>query len=253
MTRATKRLYRTVSVMPAESPQGPGERGADRGSAHLVCLDRRAIKTPRGRLLAAPSAELAEAIADEWRAQAERIDPAAMPLTQLTATALDRVAEARAQVIEALVGYAAADLLCYRAAEPAELAARQHACWQPLLDWAAVRWGAALSVTQGIVPLGQPADAIEALRAAVEDLDDWELTALASAAPACGSLVIGLALLDGRIEPDEAFELSQLDESYQIERWGEDFEAARRRQSLRDEVRDSWTFVTLRRAERGCP
>lgn len=241
MRRAAKRCYDAVSVMPAD-----GNADASRMVVHL---DGQAIMTPRGRLLAVPSADLAEAIAGEWRAQSERVDPATMPMTQLTATALDRVAEARDQIVDALVGYAAADLVCYRATEPADLVVRQHAYWQPLVDWAATRWDAALAVTQGIVPVSQPAEAIAALRAAVERLDDWELTALAAAVPACGSLVIGLALLDGRLDADDAFELSQLDESYQIERWGEDLEAARRRRSVRDEVREAFAFVTLRRGQ----
>lgn len=241
MRRAAKRFYDTVSVIAVDS---------DAGAARMViCLDGKAIKTPRGRLLAVPGAELAEAIAGEWRAQSERVDPATMPMTQLTATAIDRVAEAREHIVDALIGYAAADVVCYRATEPADLVARQHAHWQPLVDWAARRWDAALAVTQGIAPVSQPAEAIAALRAAVERLDDWELTALAAAVPACGSLVIGLALLDGRLDADDAFELSQLDESYQIERWGEDLEAARRRRGVRDEVREAFAFVTLRRGQ----
>lgn len=249
MTHTKQRLYDTVSVVPAEAvhPEAAGRR-ADGDLAHLVCLDGRTITTPRGRALAVPGAKLAEAIAGEWRAQSERIDLASMPLTQLSATAIDRVAEARGQVIEALLGYAAADLLCYRAEGPAELAAREQARWQPLLDWVGERWGAPLTVTRGIVPVSQSAEASTALRAAIESLDDWELTALAAAVPACGSLVIGLALLDGRIDADEAFELSQLDETFQIERWGEDDEAERRRRSLRAEVRCAWMFVALRRA-----
>ncbi|MEM5709694.1 hypothetical protein, partial [Elizabethkingia meningoseptica] len=113
-----------------------------------------------------------------------------------------------------------------RAEEPADLTARQHQRWQPLLDWAAEALGAHLVVTHGILPVAQPDEATAALRAALDALDGWQLTALAVIAQACGSLVIALALARGRIDTEEAFALSQLDESYQIERWGEDAEAA---------------------------
>jgi chaperone required for assembly of F1-ATPase len=234
----SERLCGTVAVSPAAF----GSR-----EPYAVCLDSRPIHTPGGRPLVLPSKALADAVAAEWRAQSERVNISAMTHTRLAVSALDRVAEARGAVIDMLLSYAGADLLCYRAEAPADLVRRQHEHWQPLLDWAAERWGAHLVVTGGIVPVAQPKAAIEALRAPVHALDDWQLTALAVIAQACGSLVLALALVEGRIDPAETFALSQLDETYQSERWGVDLEAAGRRQSLQQEIVEAWTFLMLAR------
>ncbi|MGZ8995121.1 MAG: ATP12 family chaperone protein [Rhodospirillales bacterium] len=235
----SQRFYKTATTSPAD--------GDATGLGFAVRLDQRPIRTPGGRPLILPRQALAEAIAGEWRAQSKRIDVAAMPFTRLAATAVDRVAEGKAAVVETLLAYAGGDVLCYRAEEPTDLMARQHQRWQPLLDWAADRLGAHLVVTHGILPVAQPEPAVAALRAALEALDSWQLTALAVIAQTCGSLVIALALAQGRIDAAEAFALSQLDESYQIERWGEDAEAARRRRALHDDIRDAWRFMMLAR------
>lgn len=236
---AGKRFYKTAAASPVD--------GGEEGSGFRVRLDGRPIRTPGGRPLTLPTEALAEAIAAEWQRQGERIDVASMAFTRLAATAVDRVAEGREAVIEMLLSYAGGDVLCYRAEEPADLAARQDERWQPLLDWAADHLGARLAVTRGILPVAQPEPAIAALGRALEGLDGWELTALAVIAQACGSLVLAFALARGRIGFEEAFALSQLDESYQIERWGEDAEAARRRRALHDDIRDAWRFMALAR------
>lgn len=236
-----KRFYKTATASPAD--------GAVQGSGYRVRLDGRPIRTPGGRPLILPTQAVAEAIAEEWQRQTDRIDVAAMAFTRLAATAVDRVAEGRAGVIEMLLSYAGADALCYRAEEPLDLVLRQQQRWQPLLDWAAESLGARLVVTLGILPVAQPEPALAALRRVLDAMNTWELTALAVIAQACGSLVLALALARGRIQPAEAFALSQLDESYQIERWGEDAEAARRRTALHDDIRDAWRFMLLARGD----
>lgn len=241
--QTSQRFYQTATASPAA--------GDDGGLGFRVRLDDRPITTPGGRPLILPGEALADAVAAEWRAQSKRIDVSAMPFTRLAATAIDRVAEGRPSVVDMLLSYAGADLLCYRAEGPEDLAARQHERWQPLLDWAADGLGARLVVTRGIVPIAQPEPAIAALRGVLEALDSWQLTALAVIAQACSSLVIALALAHGRIDAGEAFALSQLDESYQIERWGEDAEAARRRRALHDDIREAWRFMMLARGHVG--
>jgi len=206
------------------------------------------LRTPAGAQLRLGSRSLTEAIAEEWRAQGERLRPAAMPLTQLAYTAIDRVAPDPRPVLDELLGYAGTDLVCYRAERPAELAERQQRRWQPLLDDLARRHDVLLCVHQGVVPRPQPSAALECLGRHLSALEPIPLTGLASATSICGSLVIALALAEGRITPDEAFELSQLDETYQIENWGEDSEAAARRRSLRQELADIHRFLTLGQA-----
>ena len=168
-----------------------------------------------------------------------------MTLTRLANTAIDRVANDPASVIRELLAYGGSDLLCYRAEEPESLVARQQAQWQPLLDWLAQQHDAPLAVHPGIVPRPQPEASIAALERHLSGLAPLALAALAAAAQTAGSLVIALALAEKRIGPDEAFELAELDASFQIEHWGEDAEATARRQRLRQELGDIHRFLRL--------
>jgi chaperone required for assembly of F1-ATPase len=216
---------------------------ADRG--HGIALDGKPLKTPGRRDIIVPSTALAAAIAAEWDAQQHEVRPTTMPLTRLAATALDRVATERDKIARDVAAYAAADLVCYRADRPPALAARQHAAWQPLIDWAALHYDAPLRVTLGVIPTGQPQQSLNAFAAAVAAQDDFRLAALHALTAACGSLVIALALLEGRLHAAAAFAASQLDESFQIEAWGEDAEAADRRRALAAEIAIAARFLEL--------
>ncbi len=226
-----KRFYRRATSEPA-----PG--------GHRILLDDRPLRTPAGAEMLL-SARLAAAIATEWQDQPDEIRPLSMPLMRLASTAIDRVTPHRAGVVDELAGYATTDLVCHRAEHPPDLVARQHALWQPLVDWARLRYDAPLQVTIGVLPRPQPPEALAGLRSAVAALDPLRLTALHAAVTASGSLVIGLALLDGRLDPASAWEVSQLEESFQIERWGEDPEAAQRRAALRRDLDDARRFLDL--------
>jgi chaperone required for assembly of F1-ATPase len=218
---------------------------AARAGGFAIELDGKPVRTPAKAPLAAPNRALAAAIADEWRAQGERIDPATMPLTRLASIAIDLVAPRRDEVVAAIVKYAETDLVCYRAAAPPELVRRQHAVWQPLVQWVAERYGARLDVTEGVVPRDQPAAALGALRQAVEAYDDWALAALNLATAACGSVVVALALAEGRLDAGHAFAAAQLEESFEFEQWGEDSEQTRRRAILGDDIAAAARFLAL--------
>jgi chaperone required for assembly of F1-ATPase len=168
-----------------------------------------------------------------------------MPLTRLAATAIDRTRTQRDLVAAEAANYAGTDLVCYRAEHPPVLIARQHAGWQPLIDWAMQRYDAALAVTSGIVPQPQSPAALKAFAAAVVAQDDFRLTALHAMTTACGSLVIALALIEGRLDATAAFAVSQLDETFQIEAWGEDAEATARRRGLAEDIEAAARFVQL--------
>lgn len=225
-----RRFYRDATVA-----------GGDGG--HQVLLDGRPVRTPARRRLVAPTAGLAEAIAEEWQAQEETIEPARMPLTRMASTVLDRMPGQRAPAIEDLVDYAGTDLLCYRARQPLELVERQEHAWQPLLDWATRTYGARLTVTTGLLPVAQPEPMIARLRGSLEELEDWPLVGVHAATTALGSLILALALRAGRIGATAAVEASLLDELFEIERWGRDAEAERRHQALRREVQAADTFL----------
>ena len=207
--RAMRRFYRTARAVAA-------------GRGHEVALDGKPLRTPARRKLAVPGAALAEALAAEWEAQGEVVDRETMPLTRLVCTALDLVPERRPGLIAEVANYAGTDLVCYRAAEPPALARRQEAAWQPLVAWVAERYGACLAVTTGLAPVAQAPAAQAALRAAVAGRDDLTLAGLGFATRALGSLVIALALLEGRLDAAGAAEASLVDERYRIERWGAD-------------------------------
>jgi chaperone required for assembly of F1-ATPase len=227
-----KRAYREARAAPADG-------------GWSIFLDDRRLLTPAKAALLLPTRGLAEAVAAEWEAQAERIVPTSMPLMRLAATAVDRVAPRREQVVDEIAGYAATDLVCYRADRPADLVARQRAVWQPLVDWATLRYDAPLLVTTGVLPQPQAPAVLTAIRRAVAAFDALHLVALQSATTACGSVVIGLALAERRLDVEAAWQASQLDEAYQIEKWGEDAEAAGRRADLRRDIAAARRFMDL--------
>lgn len=230
-----KRFYKKAEVAP-----GAG--------GHGVVLDGRLVKTAGKHDLIVPSLALATAVAAEWEAQQGKIRRDAMPLTRLAGATIDRDAAQHGAVVRQVADYAGTDLVCYRAAHPPALAARQQAVWQPLLDWAAERYAAPLTVISGVIPSSQPAASLAAFTAAVAAYEDFALTALRAATAACGSLVIALALLEGRVDAGEAFAASQLDESFQIEAWGEDREQAQRRAALSAEIAAAARFLALLRS-----
>lgn len=219
------------------------------GEGALVRLDGRVLKTPARAELRLPTLALAEAIAGEWRAQQEEIRPQSMPLMQLAATAIDRVTADPDFTRREVVRYGDTDLLSYRADEPATLAERQAAEWQPLLDWFRDRYDVQMKVTAGIVAVAQPAELKPRLERVCAGLDAWQLTALHGATTNTGSVVLGLALLDGRLDADSAHRSALLDELHQAERWGEDAEAATRRAGLLADLQATARFLALLRAK----
>jgi chaperone required for assembly of F1-ATPase len=228
------RLYQRAAAMPA-------------AGGHGIALDGRLIKTPGQRNMVVPSAALAAAVAEEWDAQQDEIRRETMPLTRLAGVTIDRSAAQRAAIVRQVAHYAGTDLVCYRASRPPELAARQQAVWQPLIDRAAERYDAPLMVTNGVIPASQPAASLAAVAAAVAAYDDYALTALHAATATCGSLVIALALLEGRLDAGEALAASQLDESFQSEAWGEDAEEAPRRAAFAADIEAAVRFIVLLR------
>ena len=223
-----------------------------------VTLDGKIVKTPARRPLVLPNDLIAGAIAGEWSAQGETIEPDSMPLMRLAATAIDRIADNRDSVIDEIAAYGETDLLCYRTAEPEDLNARQAEGWQPLLDWCAEHLGAELEVTEGVIAEPQDSAATEALRAAVDGHDGMSLAALHTITTATGSLILALALSRGRIDAKTAWLLSRIDEMFQAERWGIDRESLAKTERLRATLFASARFLRLCNhgkitAERGDP
>ena len=238
MNVSRQRFYREVSI------------GSHPGGGYSVLLDGKAVRTPAGSAFVLPNLQVAEAVADEWRAQEDKINPPTMLLTKLANTAIDRIAPDRAQAVRQIAAFARSDLLCYRAESPADLVERQDRIWNPLLEWASATYGIRLQCGSGVTYIEQPADALVVLEQAISQLTDFELAACHAAATSAGSAIIALALAAGHIDAGNAFSAAQLDEAYQAERWGMDEEAARRSQKKFVEMLVIAQFFALLRGRR---
>lgn len=210
-----------------------------------VQLDGRGVKTPAKSPLIVPTMAMAQAIAAEWQAQDEKIDPLSMPVTRSANAAIDKVSIQFDEVADMIADYGDADLLCYRADSPKELCARQAEAWDPLLDWAGETLGARLEPREGILHSPQADEAISKLRARVHEFSPFQLTAFHDLVGISGSLIIGFAATAGYAAPDALFDLSRIDENWQIEQWGEDEEATEIAQKKRGEFVHAFTFFGL--------
>jgi len=216
-----RRFYEMVTI-------AAGEAGHEGQNGYRLCLDGKPIRTPGRRTLAAPGAELARALADEWAAQGEYIDPVKMPLTRLANTIIDGVGAAQEQVAAEIRKYLASDLVFYRAESPAPLRARQAQHWDPPLSWARQALGAEFKLGAGVVHVAQPAAALDRACAALPH-DPWRLGALHAATTLTGSGLIPLALLHDAITAEAAWQAVHVDEDWNMEQWGSDEIALKRR------------------------
>lgn len=231
-----KRFYKT-----AEAGTAPG--------GYVIRLDGKPLKTVMQHSLILASKELAEAIAAEWQAQGAEIVPGSMPLTQLATTMADKVkGPDRAAMNVEILKYGASDLLCYFAATPAELVKRQEQHWLPLLEWLAREHNVRLECISGIQYHNQPPQSLEGLNKLITNLSAEDFTIVQAGTAICGSVVIALALLEGYLDAQGAYEAACVDEIYQLEKWGEDPLARRRLDHIKAELEAIVTFRDLVRA-----
>jgi chaperone required for assembly of F1-ATPase len=217
-----KRFWTEVAVVEQEGGWG-------------IALDGRPVRTPARAPLVMPGKPLADAIAQEWLEAGEDVDPRAMPLTGLANAAIDRVAPDRLAFAAGLARYAEADLACYRAQGPGALVERQSASWDELLGWARRRFDVDFVTTDGLIHVAQPSATVERLAQAVAALDAFHLAGLSPLVTLGGSLVAALAVLEGAIAPEAAWDSVTIDEHWQRDQWGADAEAEA---ALEDKRRD---------------
>jgi chaperone required for assembly of F1-ATPase len=233
-----KRFWQVATVAPS-------------AEGYAVLLDGKPMHLPGGGVLRVEAEPLAHAIAAEWQTAGGEMGGemsfSDTPLTRLAGTAQQRIAPDPAPTVDAIARYAESDLLCYRAATPRELVERQQRHWQPWLDWVVQAYDAPLRVSTGIAYVKQHRGAVAALRQAVAALDVPALAALGVAVPAMGSLVLGLALAERRLDAATAHALGALDELFQAELWGEDAEAAARLRAIAAEIELAERFLRLTR------
>jgi chaperone required for assembly of F1-ATPase len=203
-----KRFYREVAVVPS-------------AEGFAIALDGKPVRTPGGGALAAPRREIAEAMAAEWEAQHEVINPMTMPLTRLANSIIEGVTPRVAEVAADLAKYFESDLLFYRADHPQALAERESEVWDPIVNWAADTLGARFVLAQGIIHARQPDHAVAAARAALPG-DPWTIGALHAATTLTGSALLALALFHGVRDTPEIWAAAHVDEDWNLEQWGSD-------------------------------
>jgi len=214
-TPQRKRFYAKADAVEAEG-------------GYAITLDGKPIRTPSGRVITAPSRDIAQAIAAEWEAQQETINPLTMPLTRFANSVVEAVTD-RVEIVAAdIAKYLTSDLLFYRAGHPEALVARETAHWDPVVFWAADSLGAHFILAQGIVHVRQPDTAIEAASAALPS-DPWSIAAMHVVTTLTGSALLALALFHGVREADQVWAAAHVEEDFNIEQWGVDEEAAARR------------------------
>lgn len=190
-----------------------------------VLLDKRPVRTPAKSAFVVPTRAMADAVAQEWEAQTDKVDPLTMPVTRSANAAIDKVRVQHREVADLIADYGGTDLLCYRAGGPESLSARQRAEWDPLLDWGAAEFGGALTVAAGVMHVAQPQPVLDRMRARVHGLGDFQLAAMHDLVSISGSLIIGFAAIQPDADLDALWRTSRLDELWQQEQWGRDEEA----------------------------
>ena len=239
---------------PKDSLRGPLPKRFYKDAARIekqggfeIALDGRPVRTPLKRVLRLTDEVFADLVVSEWAGQGEFIDPATMPATRLANSAADTVTDSRAAVAAEIIAYAGSDLLCYRAANPSGLAARQAEIWDPILAAVEARIGARFVRAEGIVHVTQPAAVAERVADAVEGLSELQLAAVQLLTTLTGSAVLAIALAHNLIGSDAAWAAAHVDEDWQISLWGTDEEAeARRALRARDFRAAAATFSHLR-------
>ena len=229
--RLRKRFYKQAQLTDQQGGVG-------------ISLDGRPVLTPRRRAFVAPTRALGAAIAAEWDAQGETIDPQQMPLTRLANAVIDAVSENSASVADEIVKYLGSDLLFYRAETPEKLVDRQSQAWDPVLAWARETFGANFKSVQGVVHVTQPTEAVEALQSAIPR-DPWCLAAVSSITTLTGSALLALAIAQGAIDIDTAWAAAHVDEDWQMTQWGRDELALERRAFREAEFRAAASVLNL--------
>ena len=217
----------------------------ERAGGYAIELDARSVRTPKRQALLVPTAQLAQQIANEWRAQGENIDPATMPLTKIANTAIDGVCGREGVIHDDIVRFIANDLVCYRADHPESLAARQAQAWDPVLHWVQDAYGARFRTVTGVMPVTQSVVDVAKAASALSNASAFALAPLHLMTTLTGSALLVIALHQQYLNVHEAWRAAHIDEDWQIEQWGVDSEAVARRDLRWGEMVSAAQFLTL--------
>lgn len=231
-------LQRAQKHARADLPKRFYERAevSEDDNGFALTLDGRPVRTPGRHQIIVPAIVIAEAMAAEWNAQKDIIDPATMPMTRLVNSTIEGVVEHRGAVAEDIGNFLRSDMVCYRADTPEGLVAAQEAAWDPLVAYMKDRHALRLNLVVGVMPIDQDNARINAISNDLAERDAFTLAALHTATTLSGSAVVALALFDGTLNADDAWRAAHVDEDWQISLWGEDAEA----KALRSQKRTSF-------------
>lgn len=231
-----KRFYKDVAAGPVDG-------------GFVVTLDGRPVRTPGKKLaVVVPAAPIATAMAAEWAAQGEFIDPSTMPMVRLINSAIESGEEMIPAFREEVVKFASSDLVLYRAESPQELVSEQELAWDSALTTLAGHFGVTFQPTMGIMHQSQPKATLDRLAEALAEENLFVLTALVSITGLTGSGLLAMGLWHKLFSPDRVWKAAHVDEDYQIGQWGEDEEAAERRAKRRVEFDTAVSVLDALRA-----
>lgn len=232
-----KRFYKVVSV-------------GEHSNGFSVELDGKPVKTPERETLLVPNRAIADELMREWMAQEEDIIPDSMPITQIATTLQDRIPKQRKAMEAAVLKYLDTDLICYRAGEPPELAQAQAEAWDEWTEWAAMEFGMPLKTTTALQAVTQDSVIHQKLAERVENMDDARFTILQIVVPLCGSVILGLAFVEGVNTADKVFAAATIEEThkaalYNEEKYGADPAQEKRFDSMKRDLGSAEKFLSL--------
>jgi chaperone required for assembly of F1-ATPase len=201
-------------------------------------------QTPAKNPFNLPSPALTELVAKEWQS-GKKFSPANMPLTSIAYTAIDKIGDKKNDIIEVLMVYVDTDTLTYRATSSEKLAKQQDEIWGEVLKWAGSRFDIAWQTTSGVMPVEQSPELHKAIERYLRSLNHWQLAAFCVLSSGYSSLVLAIAVCEGYVDAEEAFQLSRLEEEHQAEAWGRDEEAEARAAKMQAEIVSAGQFLSL--------
>ncbi len=143
--------------------------------------------------------------------------------------------EERAKIIQEQIEFAQADTVCFLAPYPMDLKKQQQEKWQPVIDWINAK-GCDFTASCHLTVNSLSDRTKSFLKTRLQKLNDTALEAFCLMSGGCKSVILALSVLEGFLTPEQAFDLSVLEETFQNRFWSEDEEALIARKNRKEAV-----------------
>ncbi|THH32976.1 hypothetical protein EUX98_g1201 [Antrodiella citrinella] len=207
-----KRFWKTVGI-------------EEKNNALSVTLDKRPLKTPSGNPLSLPKSRVLAAtlVASEWDNQETQLKQHSLPLTSLTARAIDAFHEeaTRAEVRAQLLKYLETDTICFHSDGPPGVVKLQQEHWEPLLNWVQQTFDVEVETTNALLRVRHAPATVQKFDEILATFDPWQMAAMERATYASKSFIIGLAVVMQHLDVEKAAQAAHVEVNSQIEKWGE--------------------------------